>query len=353
MPNRSHFNAGHIGVNALRKSGREHSSRARVPADAPDRTVHAVVNLDCLELLSEIPDGSIQLIVCDPPYNIQLAEWDDRKDYAEWAALWLKESERVLAPAGNMAVFGGLQFQGEAGSGDLLTLVSHLRARGTMRLVNLIIWNYPNGMSAQRFFANRHEEIAWFAKTDKYYFDLDAVREPYDEETKRAYLKDKRLRADSVEKGRNPTNVWRLPRLNGNSKERVGHPTQKPRAVIRRLVRALSYPGSTVLDFFAGSGVTARVAVEEGRNSISSDNSPALQTYLERQLADLDQNPPRADYLLTNDLRAHPALQNSKRPLGQDPTPADSLRLRRVGAAAFGLDRAADEAVADADHRLD
>src|SRR3712207_5510467 len=259
MPNRSHFNAGHIRINALRKSGRAHSSHAHASSGTPDRTVHAVLNLDCLELLAEIPDDSIQLIVCDPPYNIRLAEWDDREDYAEWSARWLKESERVLAPTGNMAVFGGLQFQGEAGSGDLLTLMSHLRSHGRMRLVNLIIWNYTNGMSAQRFFANRHEEIAWFAKTEKYYFDLDAVREPYDEETKREYLKDRRLRADSVEKGRNPTNVWRLPRLNGNSKERVGHPTQKPRAVIRRLVRALSYPGSTVLDFFAGSGVTARV----------------------------------------------------------------------------------------------
>lgn len=312
MPNRSHFNAGHIGVNALRKSGRAHSSRGHVSGEATDRTVHAVLNLDCLELLAKIPDGSIQLIVCDPPYNIQLAEWDDREDYAEWAARWLKEAERVLAPTGNMAVFGGLQFQGEAGSGDLLTLVSHLRAHGTMRLVNLIIWNYPNGMSAQRFFANRHEEIAWFAKTEKYYFDLDSVREPYDEETKREYLKDKRLRADSVEKGRNPTNVWQMPRLNGNSKERVGHPTQKPRAVIRRLVRALSHPGSTVLDFFAGSGVTARVAIEEGRDSISSDNSPTLQAYLERQLADLGRDAPRTDYVITDDLRAHPVMQNSK-----------------------------------------
>ena len=112
MPNRSHFNAGHVAVNALRKSGREHSSRAHVPADAPDGTVHAVLDLDCLELLAEIPDGSIQLIVCDPPYNIQLAEWDDRADYAEWAARWLKEAERVLAPSGNMAVFGGLHVAG-------------------------------------------------------------------------------------------------------------------------------------------------------------------------------------------------------------------------------------------------
>ncbi|MFM7366891.1 MAG: DNA methyltransferase, partial [Sphaerospermopsis kisseleviana] len=106
------------------------------------------------------------------------------------------------------------------------------------------IWNYPNGMSAHRFFANRHEEIAWFAKTSKYYFDLDAVREPFDEATKIEYLKDKRLRPESVEKGRNPTNVWKIPRLNGNSKERVGHPTQKPRQLIQRIIRSLSYSGS-------------------------------------------------------------------------------------------------------------
>jgi site-specific DNA-methyltransferase (adenine-specific) len=111
-----------------------------------------------------------------------------------------------------------------------------------------------------------------------------------------------------------------MPRLNGNSKERVGHPTQKPRAVIRRLVRALSYPGSTVLDFFAGSGVTARVAVEERRNSISSDNSRTLRAYLEQQLADLDQNAPPADYIVTTDLRAHPVLQNTKPPSAQDST---------------------------------
>lgn len=314
MPNRSHFNAGHIGINALRKSGREHSSSSHISVGPPDRTVHAVLNLDCLELLAEIPDDSIQLIVCDPPYNIRLAEWDDHEDYAEWAAQWLKESERVLAPTGSIAIFGGLQFQGEAGSGDLLTIMSHLRAHSTMRLVNLIIWNYPNGMSAQRFFANRHEEIAWFGKTEKYYFDLDAVREPYDEETKRAYLKDKRLRADSVEKGRNPTNVWRLPRLNGNSKERVGHPTQKPRALIQRLVRALSYPGSTVLDFFAGSGVTTRVAIEERRNSISSDNSPSLHTYLRHQVAHPHQTPPLADHLITTDPHAHPLLQRAATP---------------------------------------
>lgn len=282
-------------MNALKKSGQKHSSDALVSAPSSGATTHIFEVGDCLDVLAKIPGGSVQLIICDPPYNIQLAHWDEHADYISWASSWIAEAERVLAPTGSIAIFGGLQYQGEAGSGDLLSLISHMRKNSEMLLANLIIWNYPNGMSAQRFFANRHEEIAWFAKTKKYFFDLDAVREPYDEETKAAYMKDKRLNPESVEKGRNPTNVWRMGRLNGNSLERVGHPTQKPVAVIERLVRALSYPGSTVLDFFAGSGVTARVAIQEGRNSISSDADPVLRDYMAKQVEFL-----RSEGLLNN-----------------------------------------------------
>ncbi len=271
-------------MNALKKSGLKHSSEVLTSIRDDVSTKHIFDVGDCLDILAKIPSNSVQLIVCDPPYNILLADWDDHADYIAWAKQWLAEAERVLAPTGSIAIFGGLQYQGEAGSGDLLSIISHMREHSKMLLANLIIWNYPNGMSAQRFFANRHEEIAWFAKSKKYFFDLDAVREPYDEETKAAYMKDKRLNPESVEKGRNPTNVWRMPRLNGNSLERVGHPTQKPAVVIERLVRALSYPGSTVLDFFAGSGVTARVAIQEGRNSICTDRDPIFEEYIAKQL---------------------------------------------------------------------
>jgi len=287
MANRSHSNSGHQAMNRLKKAGRPHSSM-QVPAPAAGPTMHAVLAGNCCDLLRTLPAESIQLIVCDPPYNIRAAAWDRFRNYREWAAVWLREAERVLAPSGNLAIFGGLQYQGEAGSGDLLAILSHMREASAMRLVNLIVWTYANGMSAHRFFANRHEEIAWFGKTAKYYFDLNAVREPYDEETKAEYKKDKRLRPESVDLGRNPTNVWHLGRLNGNARERVGHPTQKPHAVIRRLVRALSYPGSTVLDFFAGSGITTRVAIEEGRHSIASDIDPALEGYLQAQLSGVD-----------------------------------------------------------------
>lgn len=271
-------------MNILRKNGMLHSSALAATAPTSDPTSHIIAVGDCLDILKEIPSESIQLVVCDPPYNINVATWDDMEHYVDWAGKWIREVERVLAPSGNFVIFGGLQYQGEAGSGDLLSLISWMRQHSRMLLANLIIWNYPNGMGAQRFFANRHEEIAWFAKTPKYYFDLDAVRKKLDPQTLEIYKKDKRLNQENLDKGINPTNVWKIPRLNGNSKERVGHPTQKPKALIERIVRSMSYPESTVLDFFAGSGVTARVAIEERRHSISSDADDQFRTYFKQHL---------------------------------------------------------------------
>jgi site-specific DNA-methyltransferase (adenine-specific) len=246
-----------------------------------------------------------------------MAKWDKHSDYIGWAREWLIEARRVLSDSGNFVIFGGLQFQGEAGSGDLLSLIYEIRHKRLFNLVNLIIWNYPNGMGAHRFFANRHEELVWFSKTTKYFFDLDAVREPFDEETKRAYKRDKRLRHESIEKGRNPTNVWRIGRLNGNSLERVGHPTQKPKELIERLVRSLSFEGSTVLDFFAGSAVASLVAMEQARHSISTDADPAITNYfrkhLKRDNGDLFSNKTPFHILDQDSFLRHPVFTNDLR----------------------------------------
>ncbi|HLG95327.1 MAG TPA: site-specific DNA-methyltransferase [Bryobacteraceae bacterium] len=285
--NRSHRNSGHIAMNALRKRNGLHSSERAITISPISETLHAIKSADCLEVLRSLPSNSVQLIVCDPPYNINLAVWDNFPDYITWASEWLRESERVLSETGSIAIFGGLQYQTEAGSGDLLDIMAYMRRHSEMLLANLIVWHYQNGMSAHRFFANRHEEIAWFAKTKNYYFNLDDVRVPFDEETKKQYLRDKRLKPESIEKGKNPTNVWQIPRLNANSLERVGHPTQKPLEIVRRLLRALSYPGSIVLDFFAGSGSTTRVSIEEGRHSIATDVSSDLRIYIDAQIKNL------------------------------------------------------------------
>ena len=289
MPNKSHFNSGHFTINQQRKNGVNHSSAINIPQQDVGNTIHALFIKDAVGVLRQIPNSSIQLILIDPPYNLDLDYWDTYENYLEWAKLWLNEIYRVLSDSENCVIFGGFQFQ-DIKKGDLLEILHYTRHSTNLRFINLVIWYYKNGMSAHRFFANRHEEAIWLSKTNKYYFDLDSVRIPYDERTKALYKKDKRLNHESIEKGKNPTNVWEINRLNGNSKERVGHPTQKPIEIIRRFIRGLSYPGSTVLDFFAGSGTTGRVAIEEARNSILVDTDSKLYEYFDSHLSQIQGN---------------------------------------------------------------
>ena len=287
MPNRSHFNSGHRAMNFLNKNGVSHSSEVKF--DIPEKTYHGVFTEDAINFLKKLPDSSVQLILIDPPYNLDLAKWDSFSNYMDWAKDWLKEAERVLTDNGNFVIFGGYQYQ-NLKKGDLLEIMYHLRHNSNLLFVNLIIWYYKTGMGAHRFFSNRHEEILWYGKTKKYYFNLDNVRIPFDEKTKEVYKRDKRLNPASIDKGKNPTNVWQIERLIANSGERVGHPTQKPLEVIRRLVKGLSYPGSLVLDFFAGSGTTGRVCIEENRHSILVDNDKKTLEYFNKHLDKMKQN---------------------------------------------------------------
>lgn len=281
MPNKSHFNSGHMTLNKLNRLG--HGRNTLVQPVSVEKTLHAVYIEDAVSFLERVPDSSVQLVILDPPYNLEMDVWDRFENYLDWAKTWLDQISRVLTDTGNCVIFGGFQYQ-DLKKGDLLEIMHHARHSTDLLFVNLVIWYYKNGMSAHRFFANRHEEAIWLAKTKKYYFDLDAVRIPFDEETKELYKRDKRLNHASLEKGRNPTNVWEIGRLNGNSKERVGHPTQKPLEVIRRFIRGLSYEGAVVLDFFAGSGTTGRVCIEEGRHSIMVDSDARLFNYFNMHL---------------------------------------------------------------------
>lgn len=269
-------------MNRMNKDNIKHKSS--VDFRVPEKTNCVLLQQDCLELLKSLPDQSIQLILIDPPYNLDLETWDTFDNYIDWASKWIEESYRVLSNNGSMVIFGGTQFRGGK-SGDLIELIHYCRHHTKFRLVNLIVWYYKNGMSAHRYFANRHEEVIWLTKTDEYYFDLDAVRVPYSDKDLELALKDKRLNPNNVRKGKNPTNVWEIGRLNGNSKERVGHPTQKPLEIIRRFVKALSYPDAIVLDFFAGSGTTGRVCIEERRNCIMGDIDQQSKTFFGKHKA--------------------------------------------------------------------
>lgn len=309
MANKSHDNAGHRAMNLIKKSGGHHSSfiKSKIPA----KTKHALYIEDAVAFLKKLPDASIQLVLIDPPYNLALETWDRFENYLDWAKQWLDEIHRILKDSGNCVIFGGFQYQ-DLKKGDLLEILHYTRHHTQLRFVNLIIWYYKNGMSAHRFFANRHEEVIWLAKTKKYYFDLDAVRVPYDPEAKAAALRDKRLIPENVEKGKNPTNVWEIPRLNANSQERVGHLTQKPLEIMRRFVQSLSYPNALVLDFFAGSGTTGRVCIEEGRNSILVDSDPRAKKFFEDHLKNIGRIGLPCDFEISENLNLEKFLTELK-----------------------------------------
>ena len=329
MPNKSHFNRGHIAINSQNKNGIKHSSVIDTNKET-EETVHSVFIKDAVETLKRIPDSSIQLVLIDPPYNLDLANWDNFENYLDWAKTWLDEIYRVLSDSGNCVIFGGFQYQ-DLKKGDLLEVLSYTRHSTRLRFVNLIIWYYKNGMSAHRFFANRHEEAVWLSKTKKYYFDLDSVRTPYDDATRELYKKDKRLNPDTIDKGKNPTNVWEINRLNGNSKERVGHPTQKPIEVVRRFVRALSFPGSTVLDFFAGSGTTGRVCIEEGRNSILVDNSSKLNEYLQAHISQISNDKNIKPYSILKNVSTTEAIDAIENTASEQHKTSSSDQLELIG----------------------
>ena len=140
-----------MALNRLRRDGLQHRTDRAITF--PETTLHLVLVEDCLKTLARLPDGSIQLIVCDPPYNIKIASWDTHADYIAWASKWLDEAQRVLAHTGSIVIFGGFQFQREAGSGDLLDILHYLRSSSKMLLVNAIVWHYRSGMSAHVFLA--------------------------------------------------------------------------------------------------------------------------------------------------------------------------------------------------------
>lgn len=290
--NKSHSNHALMSLNKSRKDKTLKHKSAK-DFDTPEQSIISLSIIDCCEYLQKLPNESVQLICIDPPYNLELAGWDIYDNYIEWAAKWLNEAYRVLSKTGSLVIFGGIQFR-DVKSGDLIDIIHYIRHNTKFKLVNTIIWHYKNGMSAHRYFANRHEEAIWLVKSNDYYFDLDSVRVPYSEEDLKNALRDKRLNPENTLKGKNPTNVWQIGRLNGNSKERVGHPTQKPVEIIDRIVKSLSYPGSIVLDFFAGSGTVGRVCILEGRHCLMCDSNESTKEYFAKHIElmkDLGQNP--------------------------------------------------------------
>lgn len=220
---------------------------------------------DCREKLNMFDSNTFQAIIADPPYfQVLLGEdwdnqWQTEEDYLDWTEDWIKKSARVLKDDGLFFIFGQL------GKREHLWLHLCSMATRKMQFHDMLIWDRAVGYN-ERYdsFTPCYEMILVLRKSKdaKPYFDKDSVRLSYDGDTIKQYLKDKRYkdldaRKTHLEKGKYATNILRVPSLKGSSKEKVGHPSQKPIKLIEMLVQSATREGDFVLDPFLGSGTTA------------------------------------------------------------------------------------------------
>ena len=142
---------------------------------------------------------------------------------------------------------------------------------------NQVVWYYPHMTPARKHLGRKHDVVLWYAKGDSYTFNVDEIREPYDEQTIKRYKKPVIFpggyEAKMHEKGKLPDDVWRIPPIRNVSREKLDFPTQKPEALLERIIKGFSNEGDLVADFFCGSGTTLAVAEKLARRWLGADLS--------------------------------------------------------------------------------
>ena len=254
---------------------------------------------DCLELLQEMPAGSVDLAYLDPPFQTGRVHrlstrdgstwyefddvWDSPRAYADFLRERLEEVRRVLAETGSIFFHCGRD-AGHIARGLLD------RTFGPSRFRSEIIWHYRRWSNGSRSLLPAHQTIHYYAKSDSCVFN--PIWEGYSPATNVDQLLQRRRRDDSKKsvydrdaegrpvpsgpkRGVPLGDVWDVPYLNPKAKERTGYPTQKPLALLERIVALASPPGGVVLDPFCGSGTALVAAVSLGRRAIGFDRSEA------------------------------------------------------------------------------
>ena len=252
-----------------------------------------IVRGDCVKLLGKVKEAFANLIFADPPFNIgyEYDKYEDdikREDYIHWTEAWMTACKNVLKPDGSFYIAIGDDYAADVKMiGDKLKL--------SMR--NWIIWHYTFGQQTKNKFARAHTHIFYFVKDEKdFTFNDHAVRVPSD---RQLIYNDRRANP----KGKMPNDVWdEFSRVCGTFKERQGwHPCQMPESLLTRIIVASSNPGDCVLDPFSGSGTTAAVAYQLGRDYLGIDVSEEYVRNANERLEDLKnkQGQTKGNFLLT------------------------------------------------------
>lgn len=244
-------------------------------------------------LLSEY-EGRIPLIYADPPFftnrrylarigrgedsrqpdKWQLADgypdyWEGIEAYLDMLYPRLHLMHRLLSPTGTLYLH--LDWHANQYARLLLDEIF-----GPECLLNEIIWVYHGPSAIRHAFNRKHDTILVYTKSNRFTFNADAVREPYNPNTLKTFNASPRAgfgKVPDLKRGKIPEDWWYFPVVARLHRERTGYPTQKPEALLERIVLASSNPGDIVGDFFCGSGTTAVVARRLGRRFIAVDSS--------------------------------------------------------------------------------
>lgn len=221
---------------------------------------------DALEVLSQIPNESIDLIFVDPPYNIgkdfagRKDKWKTDEDYLNWCYQWIELCIQKLKPTGAFYVMTSTQFMP----------YFDLFIRQRMTILSRIVWAYDSsGVQAKKFFGSLYEPILFCVKDkDNYTFNADDIMVEAKTGSKRKLIDYRKNPPQPYKNEKVPGNVWDFCRVRYRMEEYENHPTQKPISLLERIIKASSNEGDLVLDPFCGTFTTGFVAKENKRDFI-------------------------------------------------------------------------------------
>lgn len=251
------------------------------------KILNKIFNEDILLGVNKIPNNSIDLILADPPYCLgkdygNNSDKLEANEYLEWSAKWIKAVIPKLKKSGGFYIFLTWQYSPE--------IFSYIKKH--LIMVNEIIWDrrVPSMGGSVRKFTSVHDNIGYFVKDKKYYFNLDPIRIPYDKETKKARTRSIFIGKKWLEMGYNPKDIWSISRIHAQEAERENHPTQKPIKILKRMILASSPVNGVVLDPFMGSGSTAAACILNDRNYIGFEINPKYCKIAEKRLDKISNN---------------------------------------------------------------
>ncbi|MBL8099314.1 MAG: site-specific DNA-methyltransferase [Anaerolineales bacterium] len=277
------------------------------PKSRPDGRVILGDNLNVMTALLPEYENKINLIYADPPFftnrkfsarigkgedsrkpsKWKLVEgyhdsWNTLDDYLQFLYERLSLMWKLLAPTGTLYLH--LDWHADAYARLILDEIF-----GAENFINEIIWAYHGPSPIRTAFNRKHDTILMYAKSKNYVFNADDVREPYSQSTLTTFKSSPKAgfgKVPDLERGKVPEDWWYFPVVARLHSERTGYPTQKPVALLERIILASSNKNDLVADFFSGSGTTSLVAAKHGRKFIACDESIRATQTLRARLSE-------------------------------------------------------------------